>query len=401
MVSRIIHFANMLFLLLILTNSAIGQSFKWGSALPEEEGLSTKKLYAMRDSLAMHKTTSILVIRNDKIVMEWYAEGWHPGKQHGTASLAKALVGGMSLALAINDGKMKPNDLACKFIPQWKSDPLKSKITICELATHTSGIEDAELSDQEIADAKAKGIVYKDLHMDIPGWKSKFWRKDPDPFTISRDQAPVLFTPGTANAYSNPGMAMLSYAITASYWGTQYKNVRTLLHERVYKPIGINDDEWMIGYGNTYYVDGLELVANWGGGSFLPRGVARIGRLMLHRGNWQGKQLIKSSSVDAVIGYAGKPIPPKGEKKGYIPTLGLAWYNNFDAKWPNAPRDLFYGAGAGNQTLLVFPGMNMIVVRNGQDMYDASKGEDFWSGVVKYLIDPLMDASKQNALSNK
>jgi hypothetical protein len=114
----------------------------------------------------------------------------------------------------------------------------------------------------------------------------------------------------------------------------------------------------------------------------------------MHKGNWQGKQLLKPFAVDSVIGYAGKPLPPKKEIKGVTPTLGLAWYNNYNAKWSKAPRDLFYGAGAGNQTLLVFPSMNMIVVRNGQDMYNAAKGEDFWSGVIKYMVDPLMDAGK-------
>ena len=32
---------------------------------------------------------------HDKIVYEWYAKGWGPDKPHGTASLAKALIGGV------------------------------------------------------------------------------------------------------------------------------------------------------------------------------------------------------------------------------------------------------------------------------------------------------------------
>ena len=290
--------------------------------------------------------------------------------------------------LALNDGRMQVDDPACKFIPEWKNDPQKSKITIRQLATHSSGIEDAELSEQDIAEAKAKGIEIKDKHMDIPGWKGNFWRKDPDPFTMSRDHAPVIFTPGTSYQYSNPGMAMLAYAVTASYRGTRYKDIRTLLRERIYQPIGINDNEWQIGYGKTYEVDDLELVANWGGGSFTPRAVARIGRLMLNKGNWDGKQLISSSWVKRVVKYAGTPIPPRNEKQP-APACGLAWYNNFDGVWPRAPRDLFLGSGAGNQTLIVIPSMNMIVVRNGEDMYDPEKGEGHFYGVVNYLVNQL------------
>jgi CubicO group peptidase (beta-lactamase class C family) len=370
---------------------ASSQPFGWKTALPETEGFSAEKLNALCDTLAVHNTTGILIIRNDKIVLEWYAAGWNAAAKHGTASLAKALVGGMSLALALNDGRMQVDDPACKFIPEWRDDPQKSKITIRHLATHSSGIEDSELSEQDIADAKNKGIIIKDKHMDIPGWKGVFWRKDPDPFTVSRDKAPVMFPPGTAYQYSNPGMAMLSYAITASYTGTKYKDIRTLLWERIYKPIGINEKEWEIGYGKTYDVNGLQLVANWGGGSFTPRAVARIGRLMMNNGNWDGKQLINSKWVKRITENAGTPLPDRDDKQP-SPSCGLAWYNNFDGVWARAPRDLFLGSGAGNQTLMVIPSLKIIIVRNGQDMYDPKKGEGHSYGYVNYLINNLMDA---------
>lgn len=379
-----------LFTVLFFCVHAKGQSFDWGNASPEEEGYSSQKIQAMRDTLAAHKTTSILVISNDKIILEWYAPGWER-KQHGTASLAKALVGGMSLLLALNDGRMQVDDPACKFIPEWKNDPLRSKITIRQLATHSSGIEDAEITQKDIDEAKARGIEIKDKHMDIPGWKGSFWRKDPDPFTISRDQAPVLFEPGTDEAYSNPGMAMLAYAVTASYQGTPYKNIRTLLSDRIYKPIGIKDDEYSIGYGKTYPVNGLELVANWGGASFTPRAAARIGRLMLNKGNWDGRQLVSANWVEQMVAYAGTPIPSR-EGGDIAPARGLAWYNNFDGVWPRAPRDLFFGSGAGNQTLMVIPSMHLIIVRNGQDMHDPEKGQPYHYGEMRYIIDPLMDA---------
>jgi len=370
-------------LLVLLVPNVSGQPFKFGSAIPEEEGFSTQGLYAMRDTLASQKTTSILVIRNDNIILEWYARGWNPGRQHYTASLAKALVGGTSLVLALNDGRMQVDDPACKFIPEWNTDPQKSKITIRELATHSSGIEDAIIIDTVTNTQRD--------HMTLPGWKGYFWRKDPDPFTISRDQAPVIFDPGTAYHYSNTGMAMLAYAVTSSYSGTRYKDIRTLLRERIMEPIGIEEHEWSIGYDQTYSVDGLELVANWGGGGFTPRAVARVGRLMLNNGNWDGQQLIDSLWVKRIVEYAGTPLPPRSGKQP-SPASGLAWYTNFDGVWSRAPRDLFSGAGAGNQTLIVVPGMDLIVVRNGENMYDPEKGEGFYYGVEKYLINPLMDA---------
>jgi hypothetical protein len=56
------------------------------------------------------------------------------------------------------------------------------------------------------------------------------------------------------------------------------------------------------------------------------------------------------------------------------------------------PCDAFAGAGAGNQVLLVVPSLDLIIVRNGSNLYDSSKGEGFWGGIEKYLFNPVMDA---------
>ncbi len=351
--------------------------FEWQKAAPEAEGMSSSKLDSARDVLAAKGTKTFLVVRNDKIVYEWYAPGFVAEQKHGTASLAKALVGGVSLMLALSDGRLGVDDPACKYIPQWKDHPQKSKITIRHLATHSAGVEDAE--QDNIA------------HTDLPGWKGQFWKREPDPFTISRDKAPIIFEPGTQYAYSNPGMAMLSYAITASLIGAKQTDVRTLLRERIMRPIGVEDKDWSIGYGQTYKVDGLNLVANWGGGAYTARAAARVGRLMLRKGNWQGRQLVDPKWVEEVVKYAGTPLPdrPAGNPS---PASGLGWWTNFDGVWAKVPRDAFAGAGAGNQVLLVVPSLDLIVVRNGSDLYDRSKGEGFWGGIEQYLFNPMVEA---------
>lgn len=323
---------------LCISELGLAAQFRWKTAKPESQGVSGEKLNKLRESLAAKNTKALLIIRGDKIIYEWYTKGHGPGKKHYTASLAKALVGGMSLVTALNDGFTEADEPASNYIFQWRNHPVKSFITIRHLATHSSGIEDAEQDNIP--------------HMKLPGWKGGFWRKDPDPFTLSRDEAPIIFTPGSKYAYSNPGMAMLSYSVTAGLRGTKYTDIRTFLRERIMRPIGVDDDEWSIGYGKTYEVDGLNLVANWGGGSYTARAVARVGRLMLRKGDWQGKQLIESKWVETVLRYAGTPLPdrPPGNPQ---PASGLCWYTNFDGVWPNVPRDAFAGAGAGNQVLLV------------------------------------------------
>ena len=339
---------------------------------PADAGLDPAKLEAWRAGLAAHRTTGLILVRRGRIALEWYAAEWSADRPHGTASMAKALVGGVSLALAMNDGRISPDDPASKYIPGWSADPRKSRITIRELATHTSGI----------ADAEQDGIP----HEQLPGWKGDFWKRVPDPFSIAVRQAPVMFEPGTQYAYSNPGMAALAYAVTAALRGG---DIRTLLKERVLDPLGVPERHWSIGYGQAYEVDGLKLYANWGGATFTARAAARVGQLMMLQGRWNGRELIRRDVVKQVLTDQGMPRPPRGPADP-APASGLAWYTNTDGVWPEAPRDAFAGAGAQHQVIVVVPSLDLIVVRNGDALGDTRSG--FWGPVYELLVRPLMEA---------
>ena len=374
-------------------------AFEWQYDTPENHGMSSGKLEEMRAILAVKGTRKLIILKDGKVVYEWFAPGWGDQERtHYTASLAKALVGGMSLLAAVDDGYISLDEAACHQIPAWRKHPVKSKITIRHLATHSSGIEDAEARESE-----SKLMADKELHphFDLPGWKGQFWRREPDPFTVARDSAPVMFTPGARYAYSNPGIAMLNLAVASSLKGSTYASLRTYLKERVFDRIGIDEKEYQLGYGKVYDIDGTGVTAGWGGGNFTARGVARIGLLMLNRGAWLGEQVISSSAVDQVVKYWGTALPSgpsdtPGDnlrsRSNPIPASTAGWYSNYDGVWNSVPRDAFAGGGAGNQHLLVIPSLDMVVVRMGEKLYEEEKGEGFWLGAEKYLFNPVMDA---------
>src|SRR6185369_14275745 len=184
------------------------------------------KLDAIKDVLVAKKSRAFLVVRNDRLIVEWYADGVTATTKQGTASLAKALVGGMSLAVAITDGQISIDDPVAKFVPQWKDDPRKSKITIRHLGSHTSGLSDSTTENVK--------------HEEQPGWMGDFWKRlDPprDPFTLARDQTPMRAAPGEKIQYSNPGIGMLGYCVTAAIRNGPHKDMRTLLRERIMRPI--------------------------------------------------------------------------------------------------------------------------------------------------------------------
>lgn len=352
-------------------------AFEFQTATPESQGMSSQRLDALRDVLAARKTRAFLVVRNDRIVYEWYSADHSASKPHGTASLAKAIVGGLSLAIALTDGRLRLDDRAAAYVPQWQGDPRKSRITIRQLGSHTSGLEDAEADQLP--------------HDKLTGWKGDFWKRlDPpnDPFSIARDRTPAIREPGAALQYSNPGIAMLTYCVTAAIGDGPHRDVRTLLADRVLRPIGVADDAWSVGYNQTFVVDGLPQVGAWGGGAFTARAAARIGRLLLRDGDWDGVRLLGRDAVREVTGDAGLPG-----------RCGMGWWTNAARRYARLPKDAVYGAGAGDQVLLLVPSLNLIMVRNGQTLEPPPPGASdvfaaYHDARAKILFEPLVEAVK-------
>lgn len=340
------------------------QSFDWQTATPESQGMSRRALDALAKRLASATTKALLVVRDDRIVHEWYAEGHSTAAKHYTASMAKALVGGVSLGVAITDGRVALDDAVARFVPEWKADPRKARITIRHLGSHTSGVEDAE----------ADHIP----HDKLTGWKGDFWKRlqpPDDPFTIARDRSPILFEPGDRFQYSNPGIAMLAYAVTAALGG---RDIRTLLRDRVMRPIGVADGDWSAGYESTFTVNRLPLVAAWGGGGYTARAVARVGRLMLREGDWEGTRLLSREAVHLITTDAGTP--------GHG---AMGWWSNAEGKFPALPRDAFWGSGAGHQVVFVVPSLKLIAVRNGASLGESMEHHDMLNAM---LFGPLVAA---------
>jgi hypothetical protein len=150
------------------------------------------------------------------------------------------------------------------------------------------------------------------------------------------------------------------------------------------EPLAVPEQEWSVGYGATTTVDGLPLVADWGGGSFSPNALARVGRLLLQRGRWQEAQVLSPAAVQAALAPSGLP--------GHS---GLGWWVNrgWDGSllWKSASADAFAGAGAGQQFLMVVPSLGLIIVRNGAAL-DAALG--FEEGLDRYVVAPILKAIK-------
>ena len=345
------------------------QRFDFPTAAPESMRIDSAELREMGDELFRRSTQALLIVYNDKVVYERYLPDWDRYKPHGTASAAKGIMGGLSLMLAMHDGLIDLDDPAYKYIPQWKDDPLKSKITIRMLGAHTSGL----------ADSTEPGTNQYEL----PGWKGDFWRQERNPILISRDETPVIFPPGTATQYSNPGIGMLNYCVTVAIKDTEHKDIRTYLWERLIKKMGIPREEWSVGYGKTFDCEGYPVVATWGGGNVSARAAASVGRLLVNKGNWNGEQLIKAKVVEDCLKHSGTPS-----------TCSCGFWLNADMTgnrpWPNMPWDTAMASGAQDQVMIFSSLRNLVIVRFGSA--NIEQGRYAENVINKYIGIPLAKA---------
>ena len=362
-----------------LLTACAEETFQWTPADPASQCFRPAALEAWVERLEGFGTQAMLLVRNDRLVLEWYAEGRGPHERHHAASLSKSLVAGLALALLIDEGRLGLDDLAARYVPAWRGDPVRSRITVRQLASHSSGLENA----REGARPKSE----------LVGWKGAFWRRDSDrdPVRLALTETPVVYPPGGGFAYSAPGYAALSYVLTSALRDAPERDLRALLRERILHPIGVPDSEWGISARPPSEIDGMRVYAAWGGSAFSPRAMARLARLMLRRGDWQGSQLIGAAAIEATVRYAGTPAPD-GWGPGPPPVQAAGWWSNALGAWPRLPRDAFLGVGAFHQLLLVVPSLDLIAIRLGKSLGFGAGELGFLRAVGPEFLDPLMKA---------
>jgi CubicO group peptidase (beta-lactamase class C family) len=321
------------------------------------------------------------VARGDRLVHERYGPSHRdllePPAEHrfATASMAKAAVGSTALLLALGDGLLRLGDPVARFVPAWAGDPLRSRVTVGQLATHSSGLDGDRLDGAS-------------------DWERTFRRDPASRARLALDVVPMRSEPGRALWYSNPGFAVLGYVLAVVLRGTPTPDVPALLRRRVMEPLGLPEAAWALSYGRAFEARGLRVHEVAGGARFTPRALARLGRLVLAGGLWGDRRLLDPATVAAALRPADVPLPPDWrERRQPVPALG--WWSNARGAWGSAPADALVGAGAGHQLLVVIPSLDLVAVRFGTRLGgDQTLRGDYWVALEERLLAPLVAAAR-------
>ena len=297
------------------------------------------------------ETVAFMVIQNDSIQYERYWHGYSADSMSNSFSMAKSWVSTL-IGVAIKDGIIKTiNQPVCDFLPEFCLGD-NSKITIKHLLTMSSGLNWQEEYYNPIGQT-AEAYYGDDL-------KSLMFSLEP----VER--------PGKIFKYHSSCTQLLCFVIEKA----TKKSINEYASEKLWGPMGAKHPAlW-----NTDSDGGDEkgfccINSN-------ARDFARLGRLYMNYGNWNGIQILDTSYIKNSTS-ATLLLDEGGDKNmNYGYHFWLAKYKNMS---------VYYARGLWGQYMICIPEKNMIIVRLGKkegSPLDDGHRDDFYA-----FIDAALEIS--------
>ncbi len=325
---------------------------EWRRQSPAEAGFANDLEARLDNAIAEKRVWNlhgVIVVRNGRPVLERYFDGEDNarGKPHGMVSfksdtlhdlrsVSKSIVG-LLYGIALAAGKAPPPDQPLmQSFPEYAdlfADPDRRRWTVHHVLSMTMGTDWDELS-----------IPYTD-----PANSEIAMDRAPDRhrYVLGR---PIVMEPGKRWIYNGGATALLG-RIIAKATG---KSLHDYAREVLFGPLGMGPTDWFVGR------DGEPIAAS--GIRMLPRDLAKVGQLLLRGGVWDDRVVVPAEWITRSM----SPIVPIDEVReyGYHWYLGrVAFETSTAPRWNRSRLERYWSAaGNGGQRLLVFPGLDLVVV---------------------------------------
>ena len=272
-------------------------------------------------------TVAYMVIKNDSIIFEEYWNGYSADSSSNSFSMAKSWISTL-VGIAIKEGKIESiNQKACDFLPEFCEGD-NSKITIKHLLTMSSGLDwDEDYHDPLGQTAEAYFA---------PNLKKQMMRLK------------AVEPPGEIFKYHSSCSQLLAFIVESATG----QSVNEYTSEKLWKPMGAKHPAlW-----NTDTKRGDEKAFCCINSN--ARDFARLGKLYMNQGNWNGTQLLDSNYVKEATSVSNL-LDEDGNKNvnyGY-----QFWIAN------RKGLDVYYTRGLWGQYVICIPEKDMIIVRLGRN----------------------------------
>ncbi|SNR50749.1 serine hydrolase domain-containing protein [Lutibacter flavus] len=284
------------------------------------------------------RTRAVVVIYKDQIIAEKYAPGFNKNTKLLGWSMTKSITNAV-LGVLEKQGRININQT--NLFPEWQDDE-RSNITLNNLLQMNSGLEWVE-------DYNTISDVTKMLFLE-------------DDMTKIQLNKPLIGKPNESWVYSSGTTNLLSGFIR-----NQFKTHQQYLdfwYSELIDKIGMSS--MLIETDATGYYIGSSY------GWATARDWAKFGLLYLHKGNWNGTQILNESWID----YS--KTPTNGANGEY----GAQFWLNAGGVYPNAPKDLFSCNGYQGQHVFIIPSKDVVIVRFGLTENPVFKVDTFLSEIL-------------------
>ncbi|MEM1001840.1 MAG: serine hydrolase [Bacteroidota bacterium] len=261
-------------------------------------------------------TVAYLIIKNDSIYYEWYAEDYGKTSKTNSFSMAKTITSSL-MAKAIMEGYIKGLDQPISdFYPEYEG----TKTTVGDLASMASGLDWIESYTSPFS-ITARANYDDDLA------ETMLKRK-------------ILKEPGKEYEYLSGSTQLLGMIVQKATG----KSLANYLSERLWQPLGTAEDAlWQLDDGDNRLAKAFCCISS------NARDFARFGKLYKDNGVWNGERILDSAYVDKATHSRFE-----GEPYGY----GF-WISDY------LDKHIFAMRGILGQYVITIPEDNLIVVRLG------------------------------------
>ncbi len=280
---------------------------------PSDAAIRQQGLAELKALLDETNTLAAMVLHKDKVVAQWYWNDANAETSFEVWSVSKSYAS-TCIGILIDQGKIDTlEDKVGKYVPSWNEGE-KADITLRHLLEQTSGLEES----------------------------GKFFFSKNQLTTALEGK--ILTTPGDKCRYNNAGCNVLSAIITAA----SGKDPEEFMRETVWQPLEMNDTSWRR--------DKAGNVITYAGIQSTTADLARFGQLFLHRGKWNGRQLLSADWIEEATNERIQIDSVGGRQQPY----GLLWWVDFDLE--NVPHN-YNALGLFGNNLTVIPELDLIGVR--------------------------------------
>jgi CubicO group peptidase (beta-lactamase class C family) len=303
--------------------------------------------------LAETQTQSLIVIKDDHVVLERYANGWQRDSMMTSFSVAKSFVSTL-VGIAIEEGAIRSiNDPITTYLPELaERDPRFGRITIRDLLLMASGLD------------------YQEAGWFLFNGDDPLTTYHPDQRKLALTNARIVRPPGEAFSYNKYHPQLLGMILERATG----MSVTAWTQSRLWEPLGMEfDGAWTLDSEASGF-EKMEAGLNARAIDF-----AKVGGLFLHQGRWNGTQVVSPEWVALATGVDPADRAPDAYPGRYY---ALMWWGvERDAGPPD-----FYAAGDHGQYIYVSPANGVIIVRTGVEYgVSASKWIDTFATIADRL----------------